>query len=284
MWLDPRHCASPRGSEDVSLFMKPNPVRARLRRGDSSVGTWLALPDPMIARLMSTTGFEWLTVELEHSPAGIDTAAQCFAVVAGSGCVPLARVPWNTGENIKRALDTGAWGIVVPMVNSQAEAEAVVKAARYRPLGQRSVGGQLHAASFGTDAATYYTRANDEILVVIMAEHVDGIAHIDEILSVPGIDAVFVGPNDLHASMGLAPAFESDSPPFNAALEKVLASARAHGVAPGIHVADAAQAQRRLRDGWQMIAVSSEAGLLLAKAAEVTKALGVGPDRAMAKY
>jgi 4-hydroxy-2-oxoheptanedioate aldolase len=264
--------------------MKTNPVRARLLSGDSSVGTWLALPDPVIARLMSTTGFEWLTVELEHSPAGIDTAAQCFAVVAGSGCVPLARVPWNTGENIKRVLDTGAWGVVVPMVNSRAEAEAVVKAARYRPLGERSVGWQLHAASFATDAGTYYSRANDEILVVLMAEHVDAVENIDDILSVPGLDAVFVGPNDLHASMGLAPAFDSDSLTFNAALEKILTSARTHGVAPGIHVADAAQAQRRLREGWRMIAVASEAGFMLAKANEVTKALGLTADRAVAKY
>lgn len=264
--------------------MKSNPVRARLLRHEPSVGTWLALPDPVTAQLMSTTGFEWLTVELEHSPAGFDTAAQCFAIVAASGCVPLGRVPWNTVENIKRVLDTGAWGVVVPMVNSRSEAEAVVKAARYRPLGERSVGGQLHAASFATDAATYYARANDEILVVLMAEHVDAVANIDEILSVPGIDAVFVGPNDLHASMGVAPAFDSEMVEFNAALAKILASARAHGVASGIHVADAAQAQRRLREGWQMIAVASEAGLMLAKAAEVVGALGLAGGHAVARY
>ena len=170
------------------------------------------------------------------------------------------------------------------MVNSKAEAEAVVRAARYRPLGERSVGGQLHAASFATDAATYYAKANDEILVVVMAEHVAAIENIDDILSVPGIDAVFVGPNDLHASMGLAPAFDSDHPAFNDALAKVLESARTHRVAAGIHVADALQAQRRLAEGWQMIAVASEAGLLLSKAAEVTKALGLTEARSIAKY
>lgn len=264
--------------------MRTNAVRAKLKSGRHSIGTWLALPDPVFAGLMSSTGFEWLTVELEHSPATVETAALCFPVIAANGCVPLARVPCNSVENIKRVLDTGAWGIVVPMVNSREEAEAVVRAARYRPLGERSVGGQLHAASFATDAATYYARANEEILVVVMAEHVDAIANIDAILGVPGIDAVFVGPNDLHASMGLAPAFESGDPGFNAAIDKVFASARSHGVVPGIHVADAAQARRRLDEGWKMIAVASEVGLMLDKAGEVGRSLGLGGDRALAKY
>jgi 4-hydroxy-2-oxoheptanedioate aldolase len=264
--------------------MKTNPVRAKLKAGEPSVGTWLALPEPIYAGLMSTTGFDWLTVELEHSHATMEGAAQCFAIIAASGCVPLSRVPYNSVENIKRVLDAGAWGVVVPMVNSRAEAEAVVKAARYRPLGERSVGGQLHAARFGTDAGTYYAKANDEILVVLMAEHVDAIANIDDILSVPGIDAVFIGPNDLHASMGVAPAFDSDLPQFNDALKKVFASAKKHGVAPGIHVPDAAHAQRRRDEGWQMIAVASEVGFMLAKAADAVDALGLGVGAALAKY
>src|SRR5204863_8610155 len=112
-------------------------------------------------------------VELEHAPINLETAAQSFVAIAAGGSAPLARVPWNTGENIKRVLDNGAWGIVVPMVNSRAEAEAVVAAARYQPLGARSVGGQLHAANFETDPGTYYAKANEEILVVVMMEHVD---------------------------------------------------------------------------------------------------------------
>jgi len=165
--------------------MKTNHARQKLKRGEPSIGTWLVLPDPMSALLMARTGFDWLTVELEHSPTSFETAAQDFAVIAAAGTAPLARVPWNTGENIKRVLDTGAWGIVVPMVNSRAEAEAAVAAARYAPLGARSIGGQLHATNFDTDPATYYARANDEILVVLMAEHVKAIEAADEILSVP---------------------------------------------------------------------------------------------------
>ena len=264
--------------------MKTNPVRAKLKRGEPSAGTWLTLPSTVVAQLMAKTGLDWLTVELEHSPTSFETAAQMFAIIAANGCVPLARVPINSVENIKRVLDTGAWGIVVPMVNSRAEAEAVVKAARYRPIGERSIGGALHASNFGTDAATYYAKANDEILVVVMAEHVDAVANIEQILSVPGIDAVFVGPNDLHASMGLPPAFDSDNPQFNEALKKILAHAKARGIAAGIHVTDAAQAQRRINEGWQFIAIISEAGFMLSKAAEITKALGLGKGQAAIKY
>jgi 4-hydroxy-2-oxoheptanedioate aldolase len=264
--------------------MKSNPVRAKLKRGESSVGTWLTLPSTLVAQLMAKTGLEWLTVELEHTPTSFETAAQMFAIIAASGCVPLARVPINSVENIKRVLDTGAWGVVVPMVNSQAEAEAVVRAARYRPIGERSIGGQMHATNFDTDAPTYYAKANDEILVVVMAEHVDAVANIESILGVTGIDVVFVGPNDLHASMGLAPKFDSDAPQFNEALKKILAHARARGIAAGIHVADAAQAQRRINEGWQFVAVISEAGFMLSKTAEIAKALGLGKGHTAVKY
>jgi 4-hydroxy-2-oxoheptanedioate aldolase len=264
--------------------MKKNHVRSKLQRGESSVGTWLTLPDPMVAQLMARTGFDWLTVELEHSPTSFESAAQSFGLIAGAGCVPLVRVPWNTGENIKRVLDTGAWGVIVPMVNSRAEAEAVVNAARYAPEGQRSVGGNLHAANFGTDAATYYDRANEETLVVVMAEHVRGIENADEILSVPGIDVVFIGPNDLHKSMGKKPAFESDSPEFVDALKHIQKTAAKYKVATGIHVIDAEAANRRIAEGFQFIAVTSDVGMLLGKAGEFAKTLGLGSGKTAAKY
>ena len=264
--------------------MKTNPVRAKLKRGEASVGTWLTLPDPTAARLMAQVGFDWLTVELEHSPTTFETAAHCYAIIAASGVVPLVRVPWNHAENIKRVLDTGAWGIVVPMVNSRAEAEAAVAAARYAPKGTRSIGGQLHAANFDTDPATYYARANDEILVVLMAEHIQAIEAADDILSVPGIDVVFIGPNDLHNSLGKPPAFDSQHKEFVDGVQHILKTARKYGIAPGIHVADAAAARRRLDEGFQFIAIASEAGFMLNKAEEVARGLGLTAGKGAAKY
>jgi 4-hydroxy-2-oxoheptanedioate aldolase len=263
--------------------MKQNFVRAKLKRGEPSVGTWLTLPDTVAARLMARVGFDWLTVELEHTPVNFETAADSFALIAGNNCVPLARVPWNTGENIKRVLDTGAWGIVVPMVNSRTEAEAAVRAARYQPLGERSIGGQMHAANFDTDPATYYARANDEILVVAMIEHVKAIEAAEEIFSVPGLDVAFIGPNDLTNSMGKRPVFDSDDKQFTDAVTYVLKTAKKHGVAPGIHVLDAAAAQLRIDEGFQFIAITSEAGMMLTKAGEIAKTLGLG-GKVVAKY
>lgn len=265
--------------------MKTNTVRSKLKRGEPSVGTWLNFPDPTVACFMAQVGFDWLTVELEHSPTSYETAAAAIAIVAGNGVVPLARVSYNTPENIKRILDFGAWGVIVPMVNSVEDAQAAVAAARYAPIGARTIGGQYHAASFGTDAATYYARANEEILVAVMAEHVLAIERADEILQVPGIDVVFIGPNDLTNSMGLPPSFESSDPRFEQALEHILKTARRHGVIPGIHVADAAMARKRLAQGFQFIAVASEIGMLMTKAAEIAKDLELGEGRGpMARY
>ncbi len=264
--------------------MKTNHVRAKLKRGEPAIGTWLVLPDPFAARMMADVGFDWLTVELEHTPTSFETAALSFLNIAAAGCAPLARVPWNTGENIKRVLDTGSWGIVVPMVNSRAEAEAVVRAARYHPLGDRSIGGQLHTATFATDGSTYYAKANEEILVVVMAEHVKAVENIDAIVSTPGIDAVFIGPNDLLNSMGRPPAFHSDDPEFTANVAKILEACKRHKVPAGIHVVDPAIAKQRIAEGFQFIAIGSEAGMMLGKAAELVKGLGLGTGKSAVKY
>ena len=265
--------------------MKKNFVRSKLKQGQPSVGSWLNLPDTAVASLMSRVGFDWLTIELEHSPTSYETAVGSFSILAGNGVVPLVRVSYNTPENIKRVLDFGAWGVIVPMVNTRADAEAVVAASRYAPQGARTIGGQFHAANFDTDAGTYYAKANEEILVVVMAEHVDAIANAEEILQTPGIDVIFIGPNDLTKSMGLAPMFDTDDPRFVAAVEKILTLARKYGVAPGIHVADAAAARKRLAQGFQFIAIGSEVGMMLSKASETLQEEGIGANRGpLAKY
>lgn len=263
--------------------MRQNYVREKLKRGEASIGTWLSLPSTTAAGLMARSAFDWLTLDLEHTPTSFETAAESFAVIAACGKVPLARLPINSVENIKRVLDCGAYGVVVPMINTRAEAQAVVAAARFAPVGQRSIGGQLHAANFETDASTYYARANEEILVVVMLETKQAVQNAEEILSVPGIDAYFIGPNDLHNSLGKPPAFESDAPEFLDALEKIKAAGKKFSVPGGIHVADAAAAKRRRDEGYQFIAVASEAGMMLSKASEITTALGLG-GKATAKY
>src|SRR5436309_11491120 len=143
--------------------MRRNPVKQALQAGQPSVGTWLSLGSITAARFLARAGWAWLTVDIEHSLVGWETATHLFASIADAGCVALARVPSNRHENIKRVLDNGAHGIVVPMVNSRAEAEAAISAARYPPAGTRSVGGSVHALNFGATPADYYARADGEL-------------------------------------------------------------------------------------------------------------------------
>jgi 4-hydroxy-2-oxoheptanedioate aldolase len=163
-------------------------------------------------------------------------------------------------------LDCGAYGIVVPMVNTREEAEAAVAAAKYPTTGIRSVGGVLHAMNFDTDPATYYARANDEILVVVQAESPQGVANADEILSVPGVDAVFIGPNDLLSMMGQTPKMENDSPQFVEALDHIVKTAEKYGVAAGIHTANHEACNRRMAEGFRFMAIASDARFLVAGA------------------
>ncbi|MBV9544379.1 MAG: 2-dehydro-3-deoxyglucarate aldolase, partial [Chloroflexi bacterium] len=179
---------------------------------------------------------------------------------------PMVRIPWNSPENFKRVLDAGAWGIVVPMVNSRAEAEQAVQAMRYPPRGSRSVGGGRHALSFDTAAEEYYRHADDQLLLVLQIEHIHGVEAADEILSVPGVDACFVGPNDLAASMGLGLGvpLESDSPRLVEAIKHVRGTAAKYGVAPGIHCSGAGGVARRIAEGFQFCAMASELKYMLA--------------------
>src|SRR3954466_4475078 len=136
--------------------MRPNSVKRALKGGRPSVGTWLSLGSITAARFMARSGFSWLTVDIEHSLVDWETATHMFASIADADCVALARVPANRHDHIKRVLDNGAQGIVVPMVNSRTEAEDAVAAALYPPVGNRSVGGSVHALNFKTTPADYY--------------------------------------------------------------------------------------------------------------------------------
>ncbi len=245
--------------------MRANHVRRRLAAGEASIGTWLSLPSPEAAEYTSRVGFDWLVADSEHNAMDIRTLSQMFTAMAASPTAPMVRIPWNSPEHFKRCLDAGAWGIVVPMVNSREEAEQAVQATRYYPRGNRSVGGGRHALSFETGAADYYQHANDEVLLVLQIEHIDGVEHVEEILAVPGVDACFIGPNDLAASMGLGLGvpLESDEPRLVEAIMHVRDTAIRNGVAPGIHCSDAAGVARRLGEGFRFCAMASELRYLL---------------------
>lgn len=265
--------------------MKRNPVIKALKAGKPQIGTWLTLGSVAAARFLARAGFPWLTVDMEHTHTDIQTAALMFGAIADAGCVPLARVPAGKHEWIKMVLDCGAMGIVVPMVMDADEARAIVAATKYAPRGNRSVGGGFHAINYGATADEYYRNADHEILVVLQTEHIRAVEIADEIYAVPGIDAIFVGPNDLAYSMRSTDGTMPSKEVFEGALTRIREAATRQGVPCGLHVLSTADALRRAREGWQFIAVGSELKFMLDGAAEHVRQ--VAPSEAetdLAKY
>jgi len=265
--------------------MKSNPIKQKLRAGQPSFGTWLSLGDWYAARVMARLGFDWLTLDIEHQPIDWSQAAVIFGAIADAGCVPLARVPEGNHFLIKRALDAGAWGIVAPMINTVEQARATIAAAKYPPVGNRSLGGGLHSLNFDGTTADYFKKANDEILVVLQTESPTGVANAEAIYSLPGVDAIFVGPVDLRANMRKPDGSEASDADFEATIERIIAIGKKTGTPTGMHVMNPDAALKRAAQGMQFLAVASELRMMTAKAEEFLKALR--PDAAakdLARY
>lgn len=256
--------------------MRTNPVKRKLREGQPSFGTWLSLGDLYATRVLARMGFDWLTLDIEHSAIDWSQAAMIFACIADAGCVPLARVPKGNHDYIKRVLDAGAWGIVVPMVDTVEQANIAIRAAKYPPVGNRSLGGGMHAMNFDTAAGEYFKRANDEILVILQTESPTGVANAEQIYALPGVDAIFVGPVDLRANMRTATGPEPTDAELEAMLARVVAAGKKTGTPTGMHTMDSKAALARAEQGMQFIAIGSELRFMSQKAQEVLRA--VRPD------
>jgi 4-hydroxy-2-oxoheptanedioate aldolase len=265
--------------------MKNNPVKRLLREGKPSFGTWLSLGDLYATRVLARAGFDWLTLDMEHSPIDWSQAAMIFAAIADAGCVPLARVPKGNHDYIKRVLDGGAWGIVVPMVDTVEQAQIAIRAAKYPPVGNRSLGGGMHAMNFGTSSGEYFKRANDEILVVLQTESPTGVANAEQIYALPGVDAIFVGPVDLRANMKTADGREATDEELEVMLARVVASGKKVGTPTGMHTMDPRAALQRAEQGMQFIAIGSELKFMVQRGLEVVRTVRpeIG-DKDLARY
>jgi 4-hydroxy-2-oxoheptanedioate aldolase len=251
--------------------MRTNPVKRTLQADKPSFGTWLSLGDLFATRILARLNFEWLTLDIEHSPVDWSQAAMIFAAIADAGGVPLARVPKGNHDYIKRVLDAGAWGIVVPMVDTVEQAKIAIAAAKYPPTGNRSLGGGMHSLNFGTTGPEYFRHANDEILVVLQTESPTGVANAEEIYSLPGVDAIFVGPVDLRAQMRAPDGTEATDEEFEAMLQRVIATGKKTGTPTGMHVMDPKTALMRAEQGMQFIAIGSELRMMTEKANEILR-------------
>lgn len=258
--------------------MRRNRVKDKLRSGEPVFGTWLSTGNLLAARVLARMDFDWLTLDMEHSPIDFAQAASVFGAIADAGGVPLARVPEGNHHLIKRVLDAGAWGIVAPMIDTVEQARLAIAATKYPPTGNRSLGGSHHALNFDAPASDYFLRANDEILVVLQTESPRGIANAEAIYSLPGVDAIFVGPVDLRAQMRSPDGREATDAEFEAALEAVVAAGRKTGTPTGMHVMDPETAIRRADQGMQFIAIGSDLRYMGERAGQVLGAVRPGSD------
>ena len=243
--------------------------RKRLLNGDVLVGSLITIASAEVAEIMAAVGFDWLFIDTEHSAFNA-SGAQKIMQAAGPGCPCVVRVPANDDVWIKKALDSGASDIIAPQINSAAEAEAVVRMCKYPPDGTRGVGiGRAHQYGLGFNA--YMEKANKEIAVILQAETAQALRNISEIVQVPGIDAIFVGPYDLSASLGKMG--QLTDPEVQQAIETITQACRTAGVRLGIFAATAKDITPFLEQNYTLLAVGTDGLLMARKAKEILQTL-----------
>jgi len=256
--------------------MFENKTKKKLQSGEAAIGIWHSLCSPLAAEYLGHTGWDWIVVDTEHSPIGFATTVECLRAIQTTPALPMARVAGNDPILMKRLLDAGALGLVVPMVNSRTEAEKAVASCRFPPAGLRSFGGG-RAFVYGAD---YFRWANEQILLIVQIEHINAVNAAEEILSVPGVDGCFIGPNDLAGSMGLEPALTPTHPDHIAAIEEVLRVAKKVGKPAGIHCPDAESVVMRIKQGFQFIACASDAMIMRNSARQAVQLIREGIGQA----
>lgn len=235
--------------------MRENTVKSAWRAGKATVGAWLSIPSSYSAEVMAHQGFDWLCVDMQHGVIDYKDAVAMFTAISTTGTIPFVRVPWNDPSVIMKVLDAGAYGVVVPLINTRADAEQAVAACRYPPQGIRSNGANRGLLYGGAD---YVAAANDQIACVPMIETRQAIDNLDDILSVDGVDGIYIGPNDLSFALGLPPRMDNEDPLHVKTVDDILAACRQHGVAAGIHTGGPAFSRRFLDRGFQMITLTSD--------------------------
>jgi 2-dehydro-3-deoxyglucarate aldolase len=244
-------------------------IRERLRNGDLSIGSWIQIPHPSVAEILGQAGYDWVAIDMEHGAISPHQLPDLYRALELGNTLPLARIAEGTPKDCKQALDAGAGGVIVPMVENSAQLLAVRDACRWPPSGTRGVGFS-RANLFGKHFDAYREEAQAPLLVA-MIEHVRGVENLDAILAVEGLDAILIGPYDLSASMGLTAQF--DHPDFQAVMRRVNEKTRQAGVAAGVHVVSPSKDElnARISEGYRFLAFSIDAVFLRAGALNPAK-------------
>lgn len=245
-------------------------LRDLFNSGTPTLGAWCSTPSSFTAELMGRAGFDWICIDTQHGLVEYEQLLPMLQAITASGIPSLVRVPWNEPAQIMKALDAGAHGIIVPMVNSADDAARAVGACRYPPDGYRSWG--PIRASLAAPGYTPETGSRNAVCV-IQVETAEAVDRVDDILSVPGVDAVYVGPADLAVSAGLAPTFQVEDPAHERLISTILHACLKHQLVPGVHCTDPGAVIRWREQGFRMLTVGSDVSFLRKAASDALQAI-----------
>jgi 4-hydroxy-2-oxoheptanedioate aldolase len=246
--------------------MRENRLKQLWQAGKTALNAWLTIPSAWSAEILAHVGFDALTIDMQHGLADYNTALSMLQAISTTDVVPLVRVPWNEPLTIMRLLDAGVYGIIAPMVNNRAEAEAFVGACRYPPLGYRSYG-PIRANVYAGD--DYFAGANATVLTLAMIETAEALENLDDILSVEGLDGVYVGTVDLSISMGLPDLGKLDDVQLRRAIDLVLTATNKYGLIAGIHASSLTVSAFLNEWGFRLITPVNDSKVLRLAVAEI---------------
>jgi 4-hydroxy-2-oxoheptanedioate aldolase len=253
--------------------MRKNILREIWAKGGAAINGWLAIPNTFSAETMAHQGWDCLTVDMQHGVIDYQRAVEMFTAISTTNTVPVARVPWLDPGYLMKALDGGAYAVICPMINSAEDAQKLVDWTHYPPVGARSFGPIRGLLYGGPD---YPEHANDTIVTFAMIETQAGLDNLEEILRVPHLDAVYIGPSDLSLALGCRPTFDDVDKPVAEAIEFIVAKAREHGKIAGCHNGTPEYALKRIEMGFQFVTVSSDARLLASGSQGVLNTIRAG--------
>ena len=242
-------------------MIQKNLLKTKLQNREVTIGSWLQPNSPSAAEIMAQSDFDWITVDMEHSVTSLETMQHLIQIIESHRRIPLVRVGENDPNLIKRVMDSGAYGVIVPMVNTKEDAQKVVDAVKYPPRGKRGVG-IARAQGYGKDFDQYVSVINDESVVIVQIEHIDAVNNLEAIVSVEGVDGCFIGPYDLSGSLGIPG--KLDHPLVLDALARVEKVCKAANLPLGIHIVDPEVSRLigAIERGYTIIAFSADMILL----------------------
>jgi 4-hydroxy-2-oxoheptanedioate aldolase len=256
--------------------MRPNKVKQFWKEGKQLAVGWMGSPDTYMVEAMANSGFDALVLDMQHGMGiGPDRAVIALQTIHTTDVTPLVRVPWNDPIYIQYVLDAGAMGVIVPMVNSRAEAEKAAGATKYFPMGYRSNG--ANRSRYVAPEGDYFKRANEDILCFVMIETTQAIENLEEIATTPGVDGFYIGPSDLAITMGLEPKLDHDGPQHIEAVQKIVDTAKKHNLMAGIHTTGPEEVIRRYKQGFNLCPLGSDGGFVGAGARAAVAALRNAP-------